>query len=107
VFGALLATPVVAALWVVVASIYRSARGESADQILARKRAPWALRRPRGHTIRGSGGQEVSDDGRTISQPLEGDATDDSDLVQSIAQGGKQPSQDLVTDEPVRGKDVE
>lgn len=46
VFGALLATPVVAALWVVVASVYRSARGESADQILARKRAPWTIRRP-------------------------------------------------------------
>ncbi|GHO87202.1 AI-2E family transporter [Dictyobacter formicarum] len=46
VFGALLATPIVAAAWVVVASIYRSARGETADQILARKRAPWSLRRP-------------------------------------------------------------
>ncbi|GCE17842.1 AI-2E family transporter [Dictyobacter kobayashii] len=46
VFGALLATPIVAAAWVVVASIYRSARGETADQILARKRAPWTIRRP-------------------------------------------------------------
>jgi predicted PurR-regulated permease PerM len=46
VFGALLATPAVAALWVVIASIYRSARGESADQLLARRRAPWSLRRP-------------------------------------------------------------
>jgi predicted PurR-regulated permease PerM len=48
VFGALLATPVVAAAWVVIASIYRSIRGESADQILTRKRAPWTLRRPSG-----------------------------------------------------------
>jgi predicted PurR-regulated permease PerM len=43
VFGALLATPVVAACWVVVASIYRSARGETPDQILARKKVPWML----------------------------------------------------------------
>ncbi|GCE25015.1 hypothetical protein KDA_04990 [Dictyobacter alpinus] len=44
--GALVATPIVAAAWVVVASLYRSARGETADQILARKRAPWSLKRP-------------------------------------------------------------
>ncbi|GCE17058.1 AI-2E family transporter [Dictyobacter kobayashii] len=44
--GALVATPIVAAAWVVVASLYRSARGETADQILARKRAPWMLKRP-------------------------------------------------------------
>jgi predicted PurR-regulated permease PerM len=48
VFGALIATPLVAAAWVVVASIYRSVRGETADQILANKRAPWAFRRPSG-----------------------------------------------------------
>jgi predicted PurR-regulated permease PerM len=48
VFGALIATPLVAAAWVVVASIYRSARGETADQILAHKRAPWAFQRPNG-----------------------------------------------------------
>jgi predicted PurR-regulated permease PerM len=48
VFGALIATPLVAAAWVVVASIYRSVRGETADQILAHKRAPWAFRRPSG-----------------------------------------------------------
>jgi predicted PurR-regulated permease PerM len=34
-FGALLATPIVAAAWVVIASLYRSIRGESADEILA------------------------------------------------------------------------
>ncbi len=44
-FGALLATPVLAAIWVVVASFYRSFRGESADEILARKRSPWIRRR--------------------------------------------------------------
>lgn len=46
IFGALLATPIVAAVWVVIVSIYRSARGETADQMLARKRAPWSIRRP-------------------------------------------------------------
>lgn len=44
--GALVATPIVAAAWVVISSIYRSIRGETADQILARKRAPWSIGRP-------------------------------------------------------------
>jgi predicted PurR-regulated permease PerM len=39
--GALVATPIVAAIWVVITSIYHSAHGQTADQILARKRAPW------------------------------------------------------------------
>ncbi len=46
-FGALLATPILAALWVVTASLYRSFRGESADQMLARKRSSWIRRGPR------------------------------------------------------------
>ena len=37
-FGALIATPILAAAWVVVTSFYRSFRGESADEILATKR---------------------------------------------------------------------
>lgn len=45
-FGALLATPVVAALWVVITSLYRSVRGESADEVLARRRTSWIRRRP-------------------------------------------------------------
>lgn len=46
-FGALLATPVVAALWVVISSLYRSIRGESADVILAtNKRVAWIRGRP-------------------------------------------------------------
>ncbi len=40
-FGALLATPIVAAAWVVIASVYRSARGETADQMLAHRRTTW------------------------------------------------------------------
>lgn len=46
-FGALLATPIVAAVWVVIASLYRSLRGESADEILAtsQRRSSWIRRR--------------------------------------------------------------
>ncbi len=40
-FGALLATPILAAIWVVVTSFYRSFRGESADEMLANKRTSW------------------------------------------------------------------
>ncbi|GAC1357142.1 MAG: hypothetical protein NVS2B12_15680 [Ktedonobacteraceae bacterium] len=45
VFGALIATPIVAAIWVVITSLYRSARGETADQMLAHRQPPWKLRR--------------------------------------------------------------
>lgn len=47
-FGALLATPIVAAAWVVIASLYRSfILGQSADEILAnRKKKGWVLRSP-------------------------------------------------------------
>jgi len=44
-FGALLATPIVAATWVVIASLYKSLHGETADQMLAHKRRPWVMRR--------------------------------------------------------------
>jgi hypothetical protein len=43
-FGALLATPILAAVWVVVTSFYRSFRGESADEMLAHKRTSWIRR---------------------------------------------------------------
>jgi len=45
-FGALIATPLVAAAWVVIASFYRSTKGETADQMLARKRPSWTPRLP-------------------------------------------------------------
>lgn len=48
-FGALLATPIVAAVWVVIASLYRSLRGESADQILATSQRGWIRRRGHGN----------------------------------------------------------
>jgi predicted PurR-regulated permease PerM len=43
-FGALLVTPILAAVWVVVTSFYRSFHGESADEILANKRTSWIRR---------------------------------------------------------------
>lgn len=44
-FGALLATPVLAAVWVVVASIYNTLRGKPVDTLLEKKRTPMAWRR--------------------------------------------------------------
>lgn len=52
-FGALLATPIVAAGWVVIESIYHSARGETADQIMSKKRTAWVISRPTGALLRG------------------------------------------------------
>ncbi len=43
--GALLATPVVATAWVVIATLYNSLRGKPADKLLEKKRSPWI--RPR------------------------------------------------------------
>jgi predicted PurR-regulated permease PerM len=70
-FGALLATPIVAAVWVVIASLYRSLRGESADQILASRRSSWIRRRAhqshlkiRGESLVGTNsGKERTDTG--------------------------------------------
>ncbi len=81
VFGALLATPVVAALWVVIASIYRSARGESADQLLTRRPAPWTLRRP-GRLIRHPIKRSGSGTSDTLARAGDGAVTD---LTQSEA----------------------
>jgi predicted PurR-regulated permease PerM len=46
-FGALLATPIVAAAWVVIVSLYNSAKGKTADQMLEHKRKPLVIRPPR------------------------------------------------------------
>lgn len=45
-FGALLATPIVAAAWVVIVSLYNSAKGKTADQMLEKKRKPLVIRSP-------------------------------------------------------------
>lgn len=59
--GALVATPIVAAAWVVVASFYRSARGETADQMLSHKRASWALRMSSSNAARPSSSSSGSE----------------------------------------------
>ncbi len=63
-FGALIATPLLAAAWVVVTSFYRSFRGESADEILAVKRTSWIRHSPEQHHRIDDGQKEspVSDD---------------------------------------------
>jgi len=66
-FGALIATPIVAAIWVVIASIYRSARGETPDQMLAKKRAPWDIPRPTMPTFRGRRRTSMLDSGGGVS----------------------------------------
>jgi predicted PurR-regulated permease PerM len=45
-FGALLATPIVAAAWVVIVSLYNSAKGKTADQMLEHRRKPLVIRSP-------------------------------------------------------------
>src|SRR5947209_1198438 len=46
-FGALIATPIVAAAWVVIVSLYNSAKGKTADQMLENnKRKPLVIRPP-------------------------------------------------------------
>jgi predicted PurR-regulated permease PerM len=84
--GALLATPVVAAIWVVITSIYRSVRGESPDQMLAARRAPWTFRRP--GQLRYRGKRSNGDDDENSDQPP---STPDAASVD--------PPQDSVPDE--------
>jgi predicted PurR-regulated permease PerM len=61
-FGALLATPIVAAAWVVIASLYRSARGETADEMLAHRRTTWLLPGTGGITLHGRGTRPLEHD---------------------------------------------
>lgn len=72
-FGALLATPIVAAAWVVIASLYRSARGQTADDILSTSKRPtWTLPPSYSQLLKG-GGQ--------TTRPLEdGQATQDDSV---------------------------
>ncbi len=73
-FGALIATPVLAAVWVVISSIYRSFHGESADEILANKRSPWIRRRSNQDHLKirkgGLTGASSDADKTTVERPL-------------------------------------
>ncbi len=89
--GALVATPLVAAAWVVIASLYRSARGETADQIMNRKRAPWAIRRPTIPTslrLRGSptSRRSVNDTLPRVPSPRKGNVAPPSQPVRQSEQ---------------------
>lgn len=72
-FGALLATPILAAVWVVVASLYRSFRGESPDELLAKTRTSWIRRRSNHphHRFRkgSSAGTRTSEDKTLVERP--------------------------------------
>lgn len=82
VFGALLATPIVAALWVVIASVYKSARGQTPDQMLARKPMGWSL--PRMFAGRSSRSKPLPEEGPTerdeahSDKPVEVSVSDES-----------------------------
>lgn len=65
-FGALLATPVVAACWVVIASLYNSLRGKPTTILLEKKRSPWIRPRKR-H-------DESVDEGATTKKNQAGEA---------------------------------
>ncbi|HLX58809.1 MAG TPA: AI-2E family transporter, partial [Ktedonobacteraceae bacterium] len=70
-FGALLATPVVAAFWVVIASLYNSLRGKPVDTLLEKKRSPWIRRREQpDSSLAGDGSQENNKAGEAGAQDL-------------------------------------
>ncbi|HXZ05006.1 MAG TPA: AI-2E family transporter [Ktedonobacteraceae bacterium] len=103
-FGALLATPILAAVWVVVTSFYRSFRGESADEMLANKRTSWIRRSSQQNHLNVGSGNTSSEEERkieitpphmdssshfgTINQQIEGHSTSGRieliDLLRSV-----------------------
>ena len=83
-FGALIATPIVAAVWVVISSIYRSARGETPDQMLAKKRAPWEIRRPTMPSFRGRRRTSMLDSGGIGSNTLRPSADGSGNVSETV-----------------------
>jgi hypothetical protein len=89
VFGALLATPIVAAVWVVIVSIYRSAHREGtdqvhgghADQIVAHKPALWSIHRPHKAFVIGGRGHII---GHHRSRVYLDEHTDEEDLLEDL-----------------------
>jgi len=80
-FGAIIATPVVATAWVVIASFYRSIRGETPEEILAKRRGIWSPRRsatrPLGDSTAASSAEheESGQAGHPQEVPREGEHT--------------------------------
>lgn len=102
--GALLATPIVAAAWVVIVSLYNSLRGEPAETLLAKKRSPWI--RPRfpikdlkaGKEYSAGGGNERKEKARDIF-PGEGSSSSKDGIpiqVKGIQAPGKIEHIDLL-----------
>jgi predicted PurR-regulated permease PerM len=116
-FGALLATPIVAAAWVVIASLYKSLHGQTADEILAHRRRPWVIRRPSGLLHRGrktnstSGGEphaaleipakEEDSKSDTLVAPIKGNSVhlDHIDLLRPVPDTKKTPNVTLDEEE--------
>lgn len=93
-FGALLATPVLAAVWVVVASLYRSFRGESADEILATKRTSWIRRRPNQNHLRfrkGSSTEAGTSEDNTVVERQNGGSPTSDDVMKQQEKGVSSP----------------
>ena len=87
-FGALLATPIVAAAWVVMASLYRSiVRGETADQMLANKRKPWVIRPRNPFALRGRRNTTSLSDKLIIHEDEPSDNDDDDDMPEQSLPG--------------------
>jgi predicted PurR-regulated permease PerM len=91
-FGALLATPIFAALWVVIASLYRSFRGESADEILARKRSSWIRRGSRDSHLKLRKGSFVNTDPAKHQTGV-----DSSEVASPSPVGGKQQQENGIS----------
>ena len=93
-FGALLATPVLAAVWVVIASIYRSFRGESADEILANHRTSWIRRRSNQSHFKirkgGLAGARTSEDNTAVEHP-NGASPTSAGVMQQQEKGNSTP----------------
>ncbi len=110
-FGALLATPVLAAVWVVVASLYRSIRGESADEILAKHRSSWIRRRSNQRHLKSrkgrSAGAKTSEDNTVVERP-NGVSPTSVDVTQQqekgISTAGKNEHIDLLRPVPRQGE---
>ncbi len=87
-FGALLATPLVATAWVVIASLYRSLRGETAEQMLAHRRRAWAIGTPTGKLLRLRKRQMRYRDGRGMRKS-DGDENGNGARTEVISSAGE------------------
>jgi predicted PurR-regulated permease PerM len=99
-FGALLATPVVGAAWVVIVSLYHTLRGETADQMLAHRRKAWELRTPTGKLLRQRNRQLRYREGRGKQENGANNENRNNTHAEAITEGTRA---DTVTRESERG----